>query len=189
MDGEPWVTGYRTVRGRGEPVAGDRAGADALFRTVLDAAPDGIAVVDGDGGTVLVNAGSISSHAAGTAPTSRGETSLSPLRTAGGPLVTAIIRDVTERKLAPAREQHARREAEESVALLETILSAAPVGLAFVDTDLPVRPRERRHGGDERAPALGAHGPDAVRAASRPRSRDRVVGAAGARDEPTPAPR
>jgi PAS domain S-box-containing protein len=103
---------------------------------VLDAAPDGIAVVDGDGGIVLVNAGSISSHAAGTAPTSRGETSLSPLRTAGGPLVTAISRDVTERKLAPAREQHARREAEESVALLETILSAAPVGLAFVDTDL-----------------------------------------------------
>jgi len=64
------------------------------------------------------------------------EISLSPLRIGRRLLVTAIVRDVTGRRVALAAERRARREAEESLALLETILSAAPVGLAFVDTDL-----------------------------------------------------
>ena len=64
------------------------------------------------------------------------EISLSPLDVGNTLLVTAIIRDVTERRAALLRERLARREAEESLALLETTLRAAPVGLAFVGTDL-----------------------------------------------------
>jgi PAS domain S-box-containing protein len=64
------------------------------------------------------------------------EISLGPLRIGRRLLVTAIVRDVTERRGALAAERRARREAEGPLALLEKILNAAPVGLAFVDADL-----------------------------------------------------
>jgi PAS domain S-box-containing protein len=64
------------------------------------------------------------------------EISLSPLAPDDGPSVTAIIRDVTERREALHREQAARREAEESLALLHTFLVSAPLGLAYLDPEL-----------------------------------------------------
>jgi PAS domain-containing protein len=64
------------------------------------------------------------------------EISLSPVATEDGMLITAIVRDVTERKAVLARERQARREAEESLALLGTILTAVPHGIAYVGSDL-----------------------------------------------------
>jgi hypothetical protein len=55
--------------------------------------------------------------------------------TEDGMLITAIVRDVTERKAVLARERQARREAEESFALLGTILAAVPLGIAYVGSD------------------------------------------------------
>jgi PAS domain S-box-containing protein len=65
------------------------------------------------------------------------EISRSPVATDDGMLLSAIIiRDVTEREAMLARERQALREAEESLALLGTILTAVPLGIAYVDSDL-----------------------------------------------------
>jgi PAS domain S-box-containing protein len=149
---------------------------DALFRAVLDSAPDAIAVIDASGRIVLANAQTEglfgytahellgapvdlllperlrAAHVAHratyrvgprTRPMGDGldlvgrrkdgtefpvEISLSPVATDDGMLITAIVRDVTERKAVLARERQARREAEESLALLGTILAAVPLG-------------------------------------------------------------
>lgn len=64
------------------------------------------------------------------------EITLSPVATDDGMLLTAIVRDVSEREALRARERQARREAEESLALLGTILTAVPLGIAYVGSDL-----------------------------------------------------
>jgi PAS domain S-box-containing protein len=59
--------------------------------------------------------------------------------------VMAIVRDVSERQLAARehlarlREHAARLETEESLALLDTLLSSAPVGMGLVDRQLRYR--------------------------------------------------
>jgi PAS domain S-box-containing protein len=157
---------------------------DALFRAVLDSAPDAIAVIDAGGRIVLANAQTErlfgygvhellgtpvdlllperlrAAHVAHratyracprTRPMGAGldlvgsrkdgtefpvEISLSSVTTDDGMLIIALVRDVTERKAVLAREQQARREAEESLALLGTILAAVPLGIAYVGSDL-----------------------------------------------------
>jgi PAS domain S-box-containing protein len=157
---------------------------DALFRAVLDSAPDAIAVIDAGGRIVLANAQTerlfgygaheilgrpvdlllpvrlraahvahrATYHASPrTRPMGAGldlvarrkdgtefpvEISLSPVATDNGMLITAIVRDVTEREAVLARERQAGREAEESLALLGTVLTAVPLGIAYVGSDL-----------------------------------------------------
>ncbi|HWK16354.1 MAG TPA: PAS domain S-box protein, partial [Solirubrobacteraceae bacterium] len=67
------------------------------------------------------------------------EIRLTPHQSTTGLLVTAEIRDVTERKRIDAELEAARREAIESLTLLETLQSAAPVGFGFVDRDFRIR--------------------------------------------------
>ncbi len=78
------------------------------------------------------------------------ELAVTRIATDGPPLFSGYIRDITDRKRADEErtrlldaEQAARRLAEaaeadrgESLALLDTLLSNAPVGLAFLDRDL-----------------------------------------------------
>ncbi len=67
------------------------------------------------------------------------EISLSPWETNDGLLVTSVIRDVTERKLAEEaraqliREQSARAEAEAARATLRAMIQASPVPIILVD--------------------------------------------------------
>jgi two-component system, NarL family, sensor histidine kinase DevS len=137
--------------------------SDEVLRQALDAAPDGIAVVDATGAIVFVNpmleqlfeyprdelvgmsvdkllpessrsvhAGHRAGYAAHPRTRSMGsgldlqgrrrsgdefpiEISLSPLRTRGGLLVIAIVRDVTERRAADEELQHVR----EALALVD----------------------------------------------------------------------
>jgi PAS domain S-box-containing protein len=67
------------------------------------------------------------------------EIRLTPHQSATGLLVTAEIRDVTERKRIEADLDASRREAAESLTLLETLQSTAPVGFGFVDRDFRIR--------------------------------------------------
>ncbi|MEN9934792.1 MAG: hypothetical protein RLZZ387_1371 [Chloroflexota bacterium] len=46
------------------------------------------------------------------------------------------VQDITERKATEAALQEARTAAEEHAALLDTLIAHAPVGIAFVDTDM-----------------------------------------------------
>jgi hypothetical protein len=72
-------------------------------------------------------------------------TTKTPYRDQGGNIlgVLGISRDISERKRAEAekseilaREQAARKQADESLALLDTLYASAPVGLAFFDREL-----------------------------------------------------
>lgn len=49
--------------------------------------------------------------------------------------VVVVLRDVTEEKEAAERVQRAQRQSAESLALLETLLTKAPVGFALVDRE------------------------------------------------------
>ncbi len=60
------------------------------------------------------------------------EISLSPLETEEGTLITAVIRDVTERARLLAREREARAEAEAERARLRAVLESAPHGILSV---------------------------------------------------------
>lgn len=63
------------------------------------------------------------------------EISLSPLEAEEGTLITAVIRDVTERARLLEREREARAEAEAERARLRTILESAPHGILFVQAE------------------------------------------------------
>jgi two-component system sensor histidine kinase DevS len=153
----PGILATPSIDRRG-PLRPDSAFPDEILRQVLDAAPDGIAVVDASGTIVSVNqmAGTLfeyshgelvgssidlllperarSGHARHRAeyaahPRARSmgsglelrgrkksgaefpvEISLSPLDTEGGPLVVAIIRDVTERREADEELQRVHEQ-------------------------------------------------------------------------------
>lgn len=66
------------------------------------------------------------------------EIRLTPHQGKTGPLVTAEMRDVTERKRIEAELDASRRETAESLTLLETLQSTAPVGFGFVDRDFRI---------------------------------------------------
>jgi PAS domain S-box-containing protein len=156
------------------PRVADRLQVDALFRTVLDSAPDAIILIDAGGRIVLANAQTESLFGYGahellggpvdlllpeervtrratdqagprTRPLGAGldvvarrkdgtefpvKIDLSPVATDDGMLITAVVRDVSEREEVLARERQARRKDEESLALLRTLLTAAPFGIA-----------------------------------------------------------
>lgn len=52
------------------------------------------------------------------------------------PRLLGIVADVTERKRAEEAERAARNRSNEALALLDTLVTSAPVGLAFWDTEL-----------------------------------------------------
>ncbi len=66
------------------------------------------------------------------------EIRLTPHESASGPVVRAEIRDVSEQRRVEQELADAHRQAVESLALLESLYSAAPIGLAFVDRDLQI---------------------------------------------------
>ncbi|MBM3267273.1 MAG: PAS domain S-box protein [Candidatus Sericytochromatia bacterium] len=146
-------------RNDNQPPPADALQTEARFRSLLEAAPDGIVIVAADGGIVLVNTqtehlfgyrredlvgkpveilipGRFASHESHrakyfetprTRPMGAGldlygrradgsefpvEISLSPLVEGDQVLVTAIVRDVTERKLAEAQRLDALRQAD-----------------------------------------------------------------------------
>jgi len=66
------------------------------------------------------------------------EIRLTPHESMSGPVVTAEIRDVSEQRRIERELADAHREAAQSLALLESIQSAAPVGLGFVDREFRI---------------------------------------------------
>jgi PAS domain S-box-containing protein len=67
------------------------------------------------------------------------EIRLTPHESMSGPVVTAEIRDVSEQRRIERELADAHREATQSLALLESIQSAAPVGLGFIDRDFRIQ--------------------------------------------------
>lgn len=63
------------------------------------------------------------------------EISLSPLQTEEGTLITAVIRDVSERAWLLKREREARAAAEAERARLRAVLQSAPHGILFVEAE------------------------------------------------------
>jgi PAS domain S-box-containing protein len=66
------------------------------------------------------------------------EIRLTPHENASGPVVTAEIRDVSERNRVAQALADAHQQAAQSLGLLESIQAAAPVGLGFVDRDFRI---------------------------------------------------
>lgn len=67
------------------------------------------------------------------------EIRLTPHQSETGQMVTAEIRDITERKRIETELEVARGQAAQSLTLMESLQSTAPVGFGFVDRDFRIR--------------------------------------------------